>query len=183
MEKYIPNFDLDLISGLNFNFGTTGLFAVLGLIFLLLYGLSLGKTRALVSLLGIYIAYAIISVFPYLDRLHQIINSSAELYVIRVGLFLFVYVAVFAILNSSLVKGRLTLKDASFFAVSVISIMQLGLLITIITNMVPASALKISGNLAYISEYLSTNEALFFLFLAPIVIVSFMRGSKKHRGE
>lgn len=174
MEKYIPNFDLAAIS--NFNFGPSGLFAILGLIFLLLYGLSLGRTRALISLLGIYMAYAIMSVFPYLDRLHDLIRVSPELYMTRVGLFLAFYVIVFAVLNGSLVKSRLTIKDASFFSVSVISFLQLGLLITIITNIVPVSALKISGELAYLSEYLSTNEALFYWFLMPIVIVSFMRG-------
>ena len=148
MGKYIPNLDLAAISGLNFNFGPSGLFAILGLIFLLLYGLSLGRTRALISLLGIYIAYAIMSVFPYLDRLHDLIKVSPELYITRVGLFLFVYVIVFAVFNNSLVKSRLTIKEASFFSVSIISIMQLGLLVTIITNIVPVSALKISGNLS-----------------------------------
>ena len=183
MEKYISNFDLTAISGFNFDLGPSGLFAILGLIFLLLYGLSLGKTRALVSLLGIYIAYAIMSVFPFLDRLHDVIRISPELYVTRVVLFLFVYVAVFAILNGSLVKGRLTLKDASFLAVSIISIMQLGLLITIITNIVPVSALKISGNLSNVSEFFSTNEALFYWFLVPIVTVSFMGRSKKRKNS
>ncbi len=179
MGKYIPNLNLAAISKLNFNFGPSGLFAVLGLIFLLLYGLSLGRTRALISLLGIYIAYAIMSVFPYLDRLHDLIRISPELYITRVGLFLFIYVIVFAVLNHSLVKNRLNLKDASFLSVSVISILQLGLLITIITNIVPVSALKISGNLSSIAEYLSTNEALFYWFLAPIIVVSFVRGNKK----
>ena len=178
MGKYIPNFDLAVISKFNFNFGPSGLFAVLGLIFLLLYSLSLGRTRVLISLLGIYIAYAIMSVFPYLGRLHDFIKISPELYITRVGLFLFVYVIVFAILNNSLVKGRLTLKVASFLSVSIVSVMQLCLLITIITNIVPVSALKISGSLSYLSEYFSTNDALFYWFLAPIVVVSFMRGNK-----
>ena len=179
VEKYIPNFNLATISQFNFNFGPSGLFAILGLIFLLLYGLSLGRTRALISLLGIYIAYAIISVFPYLDRLHDFIKVSSELYITRAVLFLFVYMIVFVVLNGSLVKSRLTLKDASFLSVSIISIMQLGLLVTIITNIVPVSALKISGNLSDFTEYFSTHEALFYWFLAPIVVVSFMKGSKK----
>lgn len=183
MNKYISNFDLATISSFNFNFGPSGLFAILGLIFLLLYGLSLGRTRALISLLGIYIAYAIMSVFPFLDRLHDLIKVSPELYITRVGLFLFFYVVVFAVLNGSLVKSRLTIRDASFLSVSIISILQLGLLITIITNIVPVSALQISGNLSYLSEYFSTNEALFYWFLAPIVVVSFMRGNKKSRGS
>src|SRR3989338_9070209 len=156
MDKYIPNFDL----------GPSGLFAILGLIFLLLYGLSLGRTRALISLLGIYVAYSIVSVFPYLDRLHEAMRISSELYITRVGLFLLIYVMVFSVLNRSLVKNRLTLKDASFLSVSIISILQLGLLITIITNTVPVSALKASGNLFGIAEYFSTNETLFYWFMA-----------------
>ncbi len=183
MGKYIPNFNLAAISGFNFDLGPSGLFAILGLIFLLLYGLSLGRTRALISLLGIYIAYAIMSVFPYLDRLHELVKISPELYFTRVGLFLLVYVVVFAVLNNSLVKSRLTIKEASFLSVSIISIMQLGLLVTIITNIVPVSALKISGNLYYVSEYFSTHEALFYWFLAPIIIVSFMKRGKKHRSS
>lgn len=181
MDKYISNFDLAVISKFNFNFGPSGLFIILGLIFLLLYGLSLGRTRALISLLGVYIAYAIMSVFPYLDRLHDLIKISPELYITRVGLFLFVYVIVFAVLNGSLIKGRLTIKDASFLSVSIISFLQLGLLTTIITNTVPISALKVSGNLSGLAEYFSTNETLFYWFLAPIVIVSFMKGSKKYK--
>lgn len=181
MGKYIPNLNFATISIPNFNFEPSGLFAILGLIFLLLYGLSLGRTRALISLLGIYIAYAIMSVFPYLDRLHDLIKISPELYITRVALFLFVYIVVFAILNKSLVRSRLTIKDASFFSVSIISFLQLGLLITIITNIVPVSVLKISGDLSGFAEYFSTNEALFYWFLAPIVVVFFMRGSKKSR--
>jgi len=181
VEKYIPNFDFVAISGFNFNFGPSGLFAILGLIFLLLYGLSLGRTRALVSLLGIYIAYAIMSVFPYLDRLHDLIGISPELYITRVGLFLFVYIIVFAVLNGSLVKSRLTIKDSSFFSVSIISFLQLGLLITIITNIVSISALKTPENLSYFAEYFSTNEALFYWFLAPIVVVLFMRRDRNQR--
>ena len=119
------------------------------------------------------------SVFPYLDRLHDLIKLSPELYITRVGLFLFIYVIVFVVLNVSLVKSRLTIKDASFLSVSVISILQLGLLVTIITNIVPVSALKLSGNLSSFADYFSTNESLFYWFLVPIVVVFFMRGDKK----
>lgn len=183
MLKYILNFDLAQIANFNFNFGPSGLFAILGLIFLLLYGLSLGRTRALISLLGIYVAYAIMSVFPYLDRLHDVIKISPELYITRVGFFLAVYIIVFAALNGSVVQNRLNLKDASFLSVSIVSILQLGLLITIITNIIPVSALKLSGDLSYLSEYFSTTDALFYWFLVPIMIVAFMRGNKTSRGS
>ena len=181
MEKYIPNFDLTALSGFSFDLGPSGLFFLLGLIFLLLYGLSLGRTRALISLLGIYIAYAVMSVFPYLDRLHESIAISPDLYITRIGLFLVIYIFVFVAMNRSLVKGRLTLKDASFFSVSVISFLQLGLLITIVTNIIPFGILKISGNFSGVAEYFSTNEALFYWFLAPMIVLLFMKRDKKSK--
>ncbi len=164
------------ISKFGFSFGPTTLFAVLALIFILLYGLSLGRTRALISLLAIYVAYAIHTSFPYLDRLHELIKISPDLYVTRVVLFLLFYIVTFFILNRSLVKHRLNLNEASFFSVALISVLQLALLITIIMNIVPVTVFKISNDW---TQFFATNEALFYWFLAPIVIVSFLKREKK----
>ncbi len=180
MEKYFSylNFDYSaLVSAFGFSLGPYVLFAILGFVFILLYGFSLGRTRAMISLLGIYIAYSIVSVFPYLDRLHDVISFSPELYITRAGLFLLFYMIVFMILNRSLVKNRLTLKDASFLMVSIISFLQLILLMTIISNIVPVSVLKLPDSLAW---YFATNEALFYSFIAPVLTLLFLKGDRKY---
>lgn len=156
------------------------LFGGLVLVFLLLWGLSLGRTRAIVSLLGIYVAYTIAQVFPYIDRLHGLVAASSELYVTRVGLFSVLYLTVFAILNKSLVKNRMTLSEASLFMVSAVSILQLGLLISIITNMLPAKML--SQLPSYVVDYFSTSEALFYWFLVPVIVLLFIK-REKHRED
>lgn len=177
MQKYLDSLSIPSIS--SFSLGPGMLFGVLALIFILLYGLSLGRTRALVSLLAIYIAYSIQSVFPYLDRLHELVNISPQLYVTRVALFLLIYIIVFMILNRSVVKSRLTLKDASFFSVSIISLLQLIILVTVIANIVPLSALRLNGKVpGDLVQYFATQDALFYWFLAPIAALLFMRGEK-----
>lgn len=181
MQKYLDSLSIPSIPSISsFSLGPEMLFGVLALIFILLYGLSLGRTRALVSLLAIYIAYSIQSVFPYLDRLHDLLSISPDLYITRVALFLVTYILVFLILNKSLVKRRLTLADASFFSVSIISLLQLIILVTVITNIVPLSALRLNGKIpGDFVQYFATQEALFYWFLAPIVVLLFMKSETK----
>src|SRR3989344_9366860 len=121
----------------NLNLGPTTLFVGLALVFLLLYGLSLGKTKVLISLLGIYVALAFDAAFPYLEQLHNALPVEVEIYVTRLAVFMLMYLLTFAILNKSFASKRLTLKDSSIISVSVVSLTQIGLLVAVITNIIP----------------------------------------------
>lgn len=172
----IRGFDFSkLTQGLNV--GPTTLFVGLFLVFLVLYGLSLGRTKALISLLGIYVALAFDAAFPYLQQLHDMIGVTKEIYTTRVVLLLIVYLLVFTILNKSFANKRLTLNDSSIISVSVISLAQIGLLIAVITNIIPD---EIINNLPkYLSAYFATKEALFFWIIIPIIILLFLKKSKR----
>ena len=161
-------------SKLNLNFGPEILFAGLILVALLLYGLSLGRTRAVVSFLGVYIAYAVQSVFPFWDKLDEIIKFAPQPHFTRIGFFLILYFIIFLVLNASLVKSRLTIGEASFFAVSVISVLQFGLLLAIILNMLPISEVaKVLP--AYLAQYFIAPSAIFYWFIAPIPALLLVR--------
>ena len=176
---YIRNLISDLnISSLGFgNIATSFtkpefLFSGIALVFLLLYGISLGRTRALLSLLGIYIAYVFNETFVYFNQLYSWIPVK-NISLIRVGLFILVYAVIFFILNRSLVKTRLTLKEASFISVFFISILQLGLLISIIANLLGPD---IVGRFPSIFKiYFGTKTALFYWSIIPLVGLIFMR--------
>src|SRR3989338_7145930 len=161
----------------NLNLGPTTLFVGLALVFLILYGLSLGKTKALISLLGIYVALAFDAAFPYLQELHDLVGIIKEMYTTRVILLLVIYLLVFAILNKSFASKRLTLNDSSIISVSVISLAQIGLLIAVITNIIPD---EIVDNLPeYLSAYFATKEALFFWIIIPMLILIFLKKGKR----
>jgi len=175
---------LSVIKGIEFskltqglNIAPTTLFIALVLIFLIIYGLSLGRTKALISLLGIYVALAFDATFPYLDQLHDFIRVTGEIYTTRVIVFLLVYLLVFAILNNSFARGRLTLKESSVISVSIISLTQIGLLVAVITNIIPDD---IVGKLPeYLSAYFASKEALFYWIIIPILVLIFMRKGKR----
>ncbi len=176
MFNFFSSFNLSYFSKLNLNFGPGVLFSGLILVALLLYGLSLGRTRAVVSFLGVYIAYAVYSVFPFWDWLHKAIKFSPALYLTQIGFFLVVYLIVFLVLNKSLVKSRMTIGEASFFAVSIISILQLGLLMTIILNILSIDVVaKIVP--AYLARFFITPSAMFYWFVAPIPALLLVRKS------
>jgi len=155
----------------------TTLFVGLVLVFLIIYGLSLGRTKALISLLGIYVALAFDAAFPYLEELHNILPVRIELYTLRVVVFLLVYLLVFGILNNSFARGRLTLKESSIISVGVISLSQIGLLIAVITNIIPDKIIEKMPE--YLSAYFATKEALFYWIIVPIIILMFLRKGKR----
>ena len=161
----------------NLNLGPTTLFVGLALVFMILYGLSLGKTKALISLLGIYVALAFDATFPYLEQLHDALPIEIEIYATRLVVFMLMYLLTFAILNKSFASKRLTLKDSSIISVSVISLTQIGLLVAIITNIIPDEIIEKMPE--YLSAYFATKEALFFWIIVPIFMLIFFRKSKR----
>lgn len=180
---------LSVIKGVDFSklyqgldMGPTTLFVGLALVFLTLYGLSLGKTKALVSLLGIYVALAFDAAFPYLGRLHDLVGMTEEIYTTRIIVFMAVYLLVFAILNNSFASKRLTLKDSSIISVSVISLAQIGLLVAVITNIIPDEVIDKLPE--YLSAYFATKEVLFLWVVVPILLlIFFKKGKRKNSAE
>lgn len=149
----------------------------LTLVFLVIYGLSLGRDKALVSLLSIYIALAFDASFPYLGKIHEMIGVTANIYSTRLAVLMVVYLIVFWVLRRSFSKSKLALRDSSYFAVAMVSLAQVGLLIAIITNIIPSVILDDMPQ--YLTAYFGSNLALAFWVVLPIVLLLILRGSRK----
>ena len=175
VKKILPGVAYKLSE--NLNLGPTTLFVGLALVFLILYGLSLGKTKALISLLGIYVALAFDAAFPYLEQLHGFVGITEEIYTTRIVVFMLIYLLTFAILNNSFARARFTLKESSIISVAIISLTQIGLLIAVITNIIPDEIIEKMPE--YLSAYFATKEALFFWVIIPILMLIFMRKGKR----
>ncbi len=170
--KTVPAFFgrfLDFKSNLNLNSGT--LFVGLGLVAVLLYGLSLGRTRAIISLLSIYIAFTFDKVFPYFNELRQALKFSLDDYVLRLSLFLAVYAAVFVIFNYSFIKKKFSSSDFSLFSVLMLSVLQLGLLASILASFLPRETLKFLGPFY---NFLAGDKALFYWSIVPVPAILFL---------
>ncbi len=180
MDRFANLFDVSRLQQLT-GVGDTlrsprGLFGALALVILVLYGLSVGRTKALISLLSIFVAYTLTVLFPFLDlvsgRLNDQIRPAAG-----VLLFLGLYILVFLLLTHSAMQARMTLGEISFWQVLVISVVQIGLLASIATSLIPpALAERSFGSLV---PYLAGQRVLWGWAGAAVLILPFMRAKSR----
>ena len=158
-----------------FSLNSQSLIGLLVLIIVILWGFSLGRTRALVSLLGIYIAFVVEEAFPYLDSIYYYVGDFPE-YWMKSAIFLGMYIIVFLILNHSFIKKRFTSAEFSVFGVFFISILQIGLLLSIFASfLTPELATSLLGNF---EVFFASDAALFWWAVLPIPMLLFMKEGK-----
>jgi hypothetical protein len=143
---------------------------------LVLYGLSVGRTRALVSLLSIYFAYLLTVLFPFLPWLMQRVPSRFEQFT-PVALFVVLYVLTFMILTQSLLHGRVTLGEISVWHVLIISVVQVGLLTSICMSLLPND--ESANLLGPLSRWFGSQRALWSWAVASLLIMPFMRAHRR----
>src|SRR5258708_5020987 len=114
------------------------LFGTLVVVGVLILALTLGRTRTLVSLLALYVAFALQTIFPFYGWLLKQQSFATDLPTIRVFVFLILYGLVFGLLNRTLLKSRFNLAEASFLSVVLMGLVQLGFIVSIIINLAPS---------------------------------------------
>ncbi len=154
-----------------------GLFAMLIFVVLVLYGLSAGKTKALVSLLSVYAAYVLTTLFPFMDRVSSLVTLPEDAPISELLVFFVFYLATFLLLSHSMLRHRLTLGEISVAKVVLISIVQLGLLSSIAISLLPQEFAADSFGILY--PYLAGKLALWLWALASLVMLPFMRASAR----
>lgn len=149
-----------------------GLFAILAGMIVFLYGISVGKTRAIISLLSIYVAYALTTLFPSAGWVAQFIPEPQRS-LVHAGIFVILYLVVFGLLNLSVLKRRLTLGEMSIPKVLLITIVQIALLATVTVSLLPHDL--VNETLGAVQPYLTGRGALFGWFIFAVLILPFMR--------
>lgn len=173
IRSLIPTFEnLPSISSIS-GFGPGWLFGAFGAVALSLYGLSMGRTRAVLSLLSIYVAFVVIQLFPYLDNVGQMIDKPFEEYWLKIGVFLTAYIVIFIIFNFSFIRKRLSSAEFSLFGVILISLLQLGFLTSIIFSFLPEE-LTVKWSFGFYN-YFGTRQALFVWAVAPLPVLLFLK--------
>lgn len=173
IKSFIPTFENLPEIYFPASIGPGWLFGAFGTVVISLYGLSLGRTRAVLSLLSIYVAFVVIKLFPYFNIINQIAGRGVQDYWLQIGVFLAIYIAIFLIFNFSFIRKRLSSAEFSLFGVILISLLQLGFLASIIFSFLPReSAIKWSS---YFYNYLATQQALFIWAVAPLPVLLFIK--------
>lgn len=141
-----------------------------------LVGFGLGRSRIMLSLVGLYIAAFLEVHFIYFKSVSAIFKNSPQ-YIVHIGIFLIIYGIVVFLLNRSFLKQRLTLKEASIFSATLMTIVEIGFLASLIFSYLPSSiATPIPQKIA---QFFSTKNAQFWWALVPIVVLIFLKKEKK----
>ncbi len=141
-----------------------------------LVGLSLGRSRILLSLICLYVAAFLELHFIYFGKLRELLKSLPEFW-LHIGLFLIFFIISLLILNRSALKHSLTLRETSFFPIILIVILEIGFLASLIIAYLPS---EISGSWpAAVIKFFGTQNAQFWWALAPLVILIFLKRKKE----
>lgn len=154
------------------------LFVIMCGLFVFLYGLSLGKTRAFISLIGIYMAFVFDTLFPYLGELYKFTNFPRPMYELRAIMFLGLYAAICILLNRSFFKGRFTLKEHAFWVVTLLNLVQVGFLTSVFISFYPTEVGERYLGLAF--PFFGSQLSLFLWSMAPLILLPFFRHKKEY---
>lgn len=169
IQQYTGNLNLP-----DFNLVTIIILFVLLMVFL--FGVTFGRSRLLIGLLSLYVARVLESVFPYFDWIKgQLKNTDVS--IIHAGLFIVIFMVTFILLERSVLRARLGLSEASVVFVGILSILELGFLVSIASIYLPTEVYRILP--AQVLEYFNTKTAQFWWSAAPILSLLFMRKHKK----
>jgi len=160
----------------SFEFGADLMAGAFLVFILFILGITLGKSKLVIGIVSIYISSFLERLFPYHNELTGVFGQIED-YWIRIGLLVFFYLIVFLLLNKSMARSRLTLKEISFFAIIPLSILQTGFIISIILTLLPSSILDSLS--PYIIQYFGAPKAQFAWALLPLISFMFLGKRKK----
>lgn len=141
------------------------------------YGLSIGKARLLLFLISIYIAKLFVDSFVYVDYLLDIFGNN--IFAIYLGLFIISYIAIFLILDRSILKIRLSTKEYPVSKLLALSVVIVILLSNVVfTYLPPEVALGVKNGGA---KYFLGDTAFFWWFSLSVLSILLLKRKKKRK--
>jgi len=161
------------------NFGSSkseySMLVILFLVFaVFMVAFTFGRSRMLVSLVSIYIAYFIEWQFPYFSFIKQYLPKIDDAW-FHAGIFIVAYILVLAILFGSILKTRMSMREASFLPLVLVAVVEVGFLASISISFLPTKNSIITDNLY---NFFGTPTARLVWGILPIVLLLFSRGKK-----
>src|SRR3989338_176741 len=140
-------------------------------------GLSLGRSRLMIGMISVYVAYFLSGFFPFYSQI-DIFLKQVQNYQVKIGFFLFFYILTLLFLGRSLARARFSLNEIPFFTILFLSIIHGGFMASVLINFLPPEIIeKISPA---ISNYFISKESQFAWAILPVLSFLFL-GKKKNQ--
>lgn len=145
------------------------------IISVLVYSFTLGRDRIVALLISTYLALAVVTNLPYMDRISEIINQTS-LGSLQLPAFIIVFILLFIFLSrSSLLQGMSSLAGG-WWQVILFSLLQVGLLVSIILSFLPEN---LFNRLSPFTQIVFTGDLGRFCWIVlPILALIFIRGRR-----
>lgn len=143
------------------------------IITVVVYSFTLGRDRIVAILISTYLSLAVASNLPFADEINQAISNSG-LFAFQVSAFLAAFILLFIFLSRSSLLQSITNLGGSWWQVILFSLLQVGLLMSVILSFLPEAALTSLSDftkLIFLSEL-----GRFCWIILPILALVFVRG-------
>ncbi|MFA6215257.1 MAG: hypothetical protein WC768_01670 [Patescibacteria group bacterium] len=143
------------------------------IISVLIYSFTLGRDRIVAILISTYLALAVTTNLPFMDNLDTLINKPG-VFGFQVSAFLIVFALLFIFLSRSSLTQNLSSLSGGWWQVILFSLLQVGLLASIILSFLPEVATN------YLSPFTKTiflsDLGKFCWIVLPILALVFFKG-------
>jgi len=148
----------------------------------LIYGLSMGRDRAIVVIVSVYMALAVVDYAPFAENLIQG-TALQEFFLFKIASFLVVFIILFYLLAQSALLNTIASRSAtrSWWQAILFSFLQVGLLISIVLSFLPEPALEVFSD--FTKSMFATEAARFVWIISPIILMAIIRKPKRRRRE
>lgn len=147
-----------------------------------LYGISLGRDRIIVIMVGLYMALAIVGNTPFIRAFSAQIN--VEGFGFKFTVFVGLFVLFFFLLSRSALASALeyaNVRRGSGLQIAVYSVLHVGLLISIVLSFLPPSSLALLTALT--QRIFLSDIGRFFWLIAPIAAMIVLQNKERVKGS
>ncbi len=158
--------------------GTDALVGVFLMVIVLLIAFGVGKTRMLLAILSTYIAFLVTLFFPFYAVIKDKAGFIPEVFWPQAAVFLVLFMLAFFVLNKSVLRSKMSLKESSPLIILWLSMVETGFLASIILSYgVPEwPAFTISS---WLKTYFASGLAHFVWAVLPLLSILFVKPGRR----
>lgn len=169
------------LTGLGFSkadFNADYLVGIFLMVVILLIAFGVGKTRMLLAILSTYIAFLVTLFFPFYSVIKAKAGFIPEVFWPQVAVFFVIFFMAFYVLNKSVLRSKISLKESSPMIILWLSMVETGFLVSIFFSYgVPEwPAFKISP---WLTTYFATGLAHFVWSVLPLLSILFVKPGRR----
>ena len=141
-----------------------------------LLGLALGRDKIFLLLIGSYVSYALMCVFPF-KKIFPDVFEKEENFVVLIVVFLVLIGLIYFLLSRSLFRGSLRKKGSrSLFQIFFLGLFLIGVVVSVLFSFFPQDLIKAFSPI--VLKAFNTSTARVLWLVIPLIFMGIFKGRK-----